>query len=259
MKVNEKLIVRLALSAAVLLAGAGVRQARAEEPTFGITVDYAGKYIWRGQRLVDDPVLQPAVSATAGNLTASVWGNMELTNINGNSGDFSEVDYSIDYSAELEGIEGVSWSVGAIYYDFPGTDAPDTAEIYGGLGFDMPLNPSVTLYRDIDEADGTYVAGSVSHSVEEIGRIGDELPVGLEVGASLGWGSGLYNKYYWAAEQSKLNDLALWVNFPVRAGEWTVGPTVRYVTLVSDDIRDSDVYGTASDFLVAGVSLRRTF
>ena len=62
-----------------------------------LTADFFGKYIWRGQNLSDDPVFQPGVSVGYGNFTAGVWGNMDLTNINGNSGDFSEMDYSIDY------------------------------------------------------------------------------------------------------------------------------------------------------------------
>ncbi len=49
------------------------------------------------QNYDDDPVLQPGVSATYRGLTAMIWGSLETTNINGNSGDFSEVDYSLYY------------------------------------------------------------------------------------------------------------------------------------------------------------------
>ena len=63
--------------------------AAAEDSAIGVDVsaDFYGKYIWRGQNLSDDPVFQPGVSITWGKLTAGFWGNMDLTNINGNSGD----------------------------------------------------------------------------------------------------------------------------------------------------------------------------
>ncbi len=46
---------------------------------FELTTDYSGKYIWRGQNLSDDPVFQPGISATYGNFTAGIWGNLDLT------------------------------------------------------------------------------------------------------------------------------------------------------------------------------------
>ena len=40
---------------------------------------------------------------------------------------------------------------------------------------------------------------------------------------------------------------------------WNVTPGLNYVTLVSDDIRDTDVYGNDSDFFFAGISLSKSF
>ena len=225
---------------------------------FEITADFFSKYIWRGQNLSDDPVFQPGLSAAYGNLTFGIWGNLELTNINGNSGDFSEIDYSLDYSAALPGMEGLGYSIGVIYYDFPGTTTKDTTELYWGLNFDLPANPSITVYHDVDEAEGTYVSLAVSHGIEEILTLAGA-PVAMEIGASLGWGSGSYNKYYWGTDQSKLNDLAFSVAFPFEVKGWTVTPSLNYVTLVSDDIRDTDTYGTDSDFFFAGVGVSKKF
>ena len=233
------------------LAGHGV--------DFEITADFYGKYIWRGQNLVDNPVLQTGISARHEGLTAAVWGNLDLTNVNGNSGDFSEADYSLGYSGPLSQFEGLGHSLGLIYYDFPGTVVKDTAELYWGLTLDVPANPSVTFYHDVDEADGTYIALAVGHSVEQIAKLCPETPVGMEIGASVGWGSGSYDKYYWGIEQSKLNDLALSASFPLGVGGWTVTPSLNYVTLLSDEIRGSDAYGTDSDFFFAGVSCSKRF
>ena len=223
------------------------------------TADFMSKYIWRGQNLSDDSVFEPGLTLSYENLSASIWGNMDLTNINGNSGDFSEVDYSLDYSVDFPGIEGLGYSIGLIYYDFPGTTVKDTTEVYWGFSLDCFLSPSITIYHDVDEAEGSYVSLSAGHSIENIFEIFPEVPVGMDIGASLGWGSGSYDKYYWGTGQSKLQDLVLSMSFPIAVGDWTIAPSINYATLVSDDIRDTDAYGTDSDFFFAGVSLSKSF
>jgi hypothetical protein len=157
------------------------------------------------------------------------------------------------------GIKGVGYSVGVIYYDFPGTTTKDTTEIYWGFNFDLPLSPSITVFHDVDEAEGSYVVLAVGHSIEKIAELSPNMPVGMEIGASLGWGSCSYNKYYWGTDQSKLNDLAFSVSFPTEIAGWAVAPSLNYVTLVSDDIRATDIYGTDSDFFFVGVSFSKSF
>jgi hypothetical protein len=231
---------------------------------FEFTVDFPSKYIWRGQNVVDDPVFQKGMTASYENLTATIWGNLELTNINGKSGDFSEIDYSLYCSSAIPGIEGVGYSVGLIYYDFPDCDAdgircPGTTELYWQLRLDSTLNPSITAYHDVDEADGSYTSLSFGHSIEKITHLTPDIPVGLDISSSLGWGSDSYNKYYWGTEQSKLNDLLFSVSFPIEINGWSLVPSLNYVTLLSDDIRDTDAYGTDSDFFFAGISLSKNF
>jgi hypothetical protein len=226
---------------------------------FEFISDFLGKYIWRGQNIDDDPVFQPGLSITHKNLTASVWGNFEFTNINGNSGDFSELDYSLDYSGAVPGIEGLGYSIGLIYYDFPGTVVKDTTEAYLGFSFDLPLSPSLTVYHDVDEAEGSYISLAFAHSIEKIGELGVDIPVEMELGARLGWGSGSYNKYYWGTDQSKLNDLTLSASFPFDAAGWTMVPSLNYITLLSDDIRATDAYDTASDYFYAGIGFVKEF
>lgn len=255
----KKKIECLVLGLIVLVCGAEKTFAAENEIGFEVTADFFSKYIWRGQNLDDDYVFQPGISTSYGNLTASIWGNLELTNINGNSGDFSELDYSLDYSAAIPGIKGVGYSIGVIYYDFPGTTIKDTTEFYWGLNFDLPLSPSITFYHDVDEAEGTYASFGIGHSVERIAELGPDMPVGMEISASLGWGSGSYNKYYWGIDQSKLNDLSFSVSFPVEIAGWTFAPSLNYVTLLSDDIRDTDINRKESDYFFTGISLSKSF
>jgi hypothetical protein len=253
-----KLIRFLFASCILLVFSTGVASSK-DNIDYELTADYFSKYIWRGQNLDDDPVFQPSINASYESLTATIRGNLELTNINGNSGDFSEVDYSLDYSGKLSGIEGIGYSAGVIYYDFPGTETKDTTEVYGGLNLDFPLNPSVTVYRDIDEAEGSYISLGACHSIEKLIEISPGIPLGLDIGISLGWGSSSYNKYYWGTDQSKLNNLAFSVSFPFEIDGWSLVPSLNYVTLPSDDIRDTDAYGTDSDFFFAGISLFKSF
>lgn len=247
----------LIIGLSVLVCGAGT--VFGEEIKFELAVDYLSKYIWRGQNYNDDPVLQPSISVSYRDLTATIWGSFDLTNYTGNSGDFYELDYSLDYSAAMPGMEGVEYSVGIIYYDYPGSTIKDTTELYWGLNFDLPLSPSVTFYHDIDEAEGTYISLAVGHSIEKIAELGSGLPVGMEIGASLGWGSGSYNNYYWGTDQSKMQDLTLSVSFPMEIGGWTLAPSLNYVTLLSDDIRATDINRTESDYFFTGISLSKSF
>jgi len=235
--------------------------ALAEDATLGFSMgaDYLSKYIWRGQNLSDDPVFQPSVGVTYGPLSLSLWGNMDTTNINGNSGDFSELDTTLSLAGDVPGLEGVGYSLGAIYYDFPGTAYPDTTEAYAGVSLALPLNPSLTVYRDIDEAKGTYYALGVSHSIENVAEIAADMPVGMSLGASVGYGNSAYNKYYWGVDGNKAQDFTVTLGLPTTVGSWTITPKMGYSTLLSSDLRDSDAYGTSSDNFYIGIGASISF
>ncbi|MBM4103746.1 MAG: hypothetical protein FJ263_06805 [Planctomycetes bacterium] len=294
--------VKMVFCAMVLLANcmgmaaddAPVTPAVSDGPSLGFNVSTAfmSKYIWRGQLLNDDYVMQPSVGASYGGLSASLWGNVDMTNYHrqrdgggvsyghSNEWEFTEYDWTIGYADKIPGSDILKYSVGVIYYYFPsGTDegilAHDTTEVYAGLGLDTFLSPTVTLYRDIDEFDGTYAAFSVSHAIEKIFELSPDMPVGMTASASVGWGSASYNKGYWDSTQtfekgSSLQDLTVSVGFPVVVMGWTVTPSVNYVTLLDSDIRKTDAYSngsiaghstnkTCSDYFFTGLTLSRSF
>jgi hypothetical protein len=230
-----------------------------EEVGVEITADYLGKYIWRGQNLSDDPVFQPGVSMTYEGFTFGIWGNLETTSINNNSGEFTEVDQYLDYSSEVPDIEGLGFSLGLIYYDFPGTTVPRTTEVYWGLNLDTLLSPSITFNHDIDEADGLYVSLGLGHSVDKIFELDPDTPVAMELGASYGWGDSSYNQYYWGLNNSKANDLAFSASFPFEIGGWTINPSINYIALVSSDIKKTNAYGRDDDFLFVGIGFSKGF
>lgn len=245
------------VTALVLSALSGLSFAE-ESIEFGVSADFYSKYIWRGQNLNEDYAFQPGVSVSYAGLTAAVWGSMDMTDISGNEGEFTEVDYSLDYSTDVPGIEGLGFSAGIINYHFPSV-VGDTTEVYWGFAADLPLSPSITFYHDIDEVDGTYISLGIGHSIDRIAELTPEIPIGLEIGASLGWGDSDYNAAYWGVDGSKLNDLTLSIAFPMEIAGWTFAPSINYVTLVSDDIRASDSFARGSDYFFTGLSLSKSF
>ena len=228
-----------------------------EEVDFEITADYNGKYVWRGQNLDDDPVFQPGFSLSYEGLTFGIWGSMETTDYTDNSGEFTEVDNYIDYSGDVPGVEGLGFSVGLVYYDFPGTTLPRTTEFYWGLSLEAPLSPSITFNHDIDEADGLYVSVGIGHSIELGGT--EDAPLALELSASYGWGDKSYNDYYWGLNDDSANDISVSAALPFELGGWSVNPSVNYIALASSDIKDTDAYGTDNDLFYVGIGFSKGF
>lgn len=230
-----------------------------ERLSVDVAADLFGKYIWRGQNLNDDPVLQPSISLVYGALTGCIWGNMDLTGYGGNSGEMTEYDYSLDYTTALEVFEGTQASVGAINYDCVSLE--DTTEIYYGIAIDWLLCPSVTLYHDVDDIGGAYAEFAINYEVEKIAEFSSNMPIGLETCVCLGWGSKSFNTGYWdePVDGSSLSDLAFSAAFPVTIGNWTLSPNLNFVTILSSDMRKADTYDTASDYLFAGLNLSTSF
>ena len=224
-----------------------------------VTADYVGKYIWRGQNLTDGPVVQPGVSVTVDKLTLGIWGNLETTNVNIESGEFTEFDFYLDYSGDVGFIEGLSYSLGLINYQFP--SAADTTEFYAGLALDVPLSPSVTVYQDVDAVDGTYVSLALGHSLELVGADEGPVAIGMDLGASLGWGNAAYNTAYWGATVTtgELNDLVLSIGFPMDIYGVSITPSLNYISLVGDQIQNSNAFDTKHDYFIASVGAAKGF
>ncbi len=233
-----------------------------EDVSVDVSLDYVGKYIWRGQMFTDDPVLQPAVSVGLDKLTLSIWGNSELTNINGERGEFTEVDYTLDYTDALPGVEGATFSAGTIYYSFPRAlnATGTTTELYAGIGLDSILKPTATLYYDFDEADGFYASLGVSHSVDitDMG-IMDDMVNALDLTATLGYGDSNYNNEYWAESTDATNDLVISATIPVKLCEAaTLNASCSYVSLLDGSIK-ANATTQKSDYVYAGVGLAVSF
>ena len=227
-----------------------------EKPTWEAeaNVTWSSKYIWRGINVVDRSVLQPSLTARRGGLSANAWGNLDLTNQNGHSGDFTEIDLSLDYTWQSEWIE---LSLGTIYYTFPHSSAGlSTTEVYGAMSWKGPLSPTLTTYLDVDEAGGHYWNLSVEHTFENCMRMG-KAPTSLVLGAAVGYGSRDHNAFYYGADTGGFTDGRLSASLPIQLNQsWSVAPFVRYSWLMDGELRDSL---RNDDNLWAGLSISHSF
>jgi uncharacterized protein (TIGR02001 family) len=259
----------------LILAGLGTAHAMevaSQEISMDFSIDFMSKYVWRGQTITNGWAMQPGFSATWNGLTAGIWNSTDMCD-NGTSGQggagnwsFTEFDFYVDYSNTIPGMEDLGYSAGYIFYYFPGKDiaVQNTSEIYGGLSYDTILNPSVTVYYDIAKADGFYVNAGVSHSIDDI-KIAEELPVGCDMGLSVGWGDSSYNNWYWNGDATTnkpgngLNDLVVSVGFPIAFDSWTFTPSFQYVTLLGGSIRELTAGTSNQDNFITGFSLSTSF
>ena len=229
----------LGLGLAGLLTWAGTAVAESEVGV-GLDVAALSSYVWRGQTLNDKMVVQPSLTASKAGFAINTWANY---NVDGAyDGDFSEVDLTASYS---QAVGPVALGAGLVQYTFPnqtlavedGEDVayPGTVEVYASAGLpDVPLAPTLTVYRDVDEIDGTYGMLAVGHSFELAAA------VSLSLSASLGAADADYNAGYFGVDDAALNDLTVGAALPFAVLEnLTVKPAINYVYLPDSDVRDA--------------------
>jgi len=237
---NWKVLVCVAaatLSTAALVSAEEENSTEAEGVEVGVTADVFSKYMWRGQNVVDNWVLQPGASVGYKGLTGSVWGNMDLTGEVVDSGQLTETDLQLDYTNKVPGLKCLDYAVGAIYYSFLNTHSHPTAEVYGGLTASLPLSPGVRWFYDFDQIKGSYFQFSVGHTIEKLHQWRENCYCGLQVGASLGLGTSEYNDGYFGVDETALNDLTLTAGLPFCVGKLTIKPSIGYSMMIDKDIR----------------------
>jgi hypothetical protein len=232
-------VVAMVLGTVVLASAEEESSTKDDGVAVGATADVFSKYIWRGQNVVNDWVLQPGASVGYKGLTGSVWSNMDLRGELVDSGQLTEVDLTLDYSNKVPSLDVLNYSVGTIYYSFLNTHSHPTAEVYGGLGLDVPLSPAVRWFYDFDLIDGSYVQFSIGHTIEKIRKWGEDCHCDVQLGASVGYGSDGYNNGYFGVDEGGLNDLTLTAGIPLTFGKLTIKPSIGYSMMIDEDIRDA--------------------
>ena len=145
----------------------------------------------------------------------------------------------MDLIADVSGSWGIlSLSGGIIHYLFPNTGLPQTTELYGAVGLDVLLSPTVTVYADVDEVNGAYMNLSLDHTFENVCEPIEGVRVSVDVSAAAGFGSANHNAFYYGTATSAMTDLTFSAGFPISIGEhWTVTPAINYSTIMDGRIR----------------------
>lgn len=225
----------------------------AEQPAAPVAVAAAvdlpllSAYVWRGQLLNDELVLQPAITVTRGDLSIAAWGSLNLTDrVTDSAADFSEVDITVSYSHRFGDL---SFTGGVIEYLFPNSTLVTTAEDGTSTGRAYPATrelfvsvsapdcavvPSISLFRDIDEVKGSYVLAGLSWTR----ALADT--VSLTVAGSAAYADSSYNNIYFGVNKTALNDCNLGVSVSWKAlNNLTVTPMIQATILPDSDIKDA--------------------
>ncbi len=219
------------------------------------SVTFASKYVWRGQLLNDDPVVQPSLTLGYKGLSLNVWGSIDTTDYagDGEAGNIQEVDYTLSYG--FSPMEGLDLEAGWILYDFPGAD--DTKEVYiSATASSLPLSPSLSVYYDYDEVKGFYVSAGISQAIPV--RV-EKLSV--EISAAVGWGDRDYNAAYFGINDSGFSDISLTASIGYAVTEHvSVGAFITFTEILDSNLENAAnaVYGD-SDNIITGINVSLAF
>ena len=218
--------------ALLLLSIAAAAQSGESPAQIGADLGLYSKYIWRGMVWDEDPVLQPDLWLIVGRLTMTVWGNMDLTDDDGDvEGQFNEWDGYIDVNLGARG--PLSFGAGLYLMDFiePSGVGSTTVELGASASADVIGNPTLAVYWDIWMYHGLYANMSLSHDV----ALG---PSALSLSASAGWGDHRHNGISGAIADGGLLDFQAGAAYPISLRPYlTLTPSIQYSALLQDDVR----------------------
>lgn len=219
----------------------------AAETSVSLDVPALSAYVWRGQVLNDEFVLQPSMTVSKGGFTFNYWQNFGLTDAQtGDDFEFTEHDISVSYNFTCP-VTGAGITLGVVNYDFPNQSISDehaehislvndTREAFAVIGFgDVVLKPTLSVYYDFKEADGFYASLGVAHSFE---LVKDKAT--LDLGFSTGAGSSDYNAFYFGQDDDALNDGNVSLAIPFKpCSAITLTPAIQYTWLWDSEIEDA--------------------
>jgi len=213
-------------------------------------------YVWRGQVINDNMVVQPSATVAKGPFSLNIWGNWNATD--NASQDTGEIDYTAAYTLpDAIFTDAVTVDVGAIFYTFPGNGngTESTEEIFTTATFNnILLTPVVSVYYDVDQVNGWYGNFALSQGVE----ISDAMTA--EIGGSIGYGTRNYNKTYFGNDNGSgaVNDYNIYVSADYALTEnLSLGALLQY-TMLDGGVDDSGNYD-ADDLVWGGINLSYTF
>lgn len=199
---------------------------------------FATNYVWRGQVLNTEPVLQPSVTASSWGFFFNTWANFDLTERNpagsvdgGVKGEFSEVDLTLGYEQEF-GI--ISVSLAFVEYLFPNTGSLGSREVILTTAVDFIVSPTLTLAYDYGVVDGLYSALGAGWGMDVLEMLG----FGVDV--SVGFADSGYSEAYFGTDAFALQDLTATLHVDVSViGPFSVSTGGTFAMLLDSDIAET--------------------
>jgi hypothetical protein len=203
----------------------------AEELTGSADVVLDSSYVWRGQVLNDEPVLQPSLTFEQEAWSLTVWANLDLTDRNLAAGELGEVD--LDLSSTFS-VAGVPLTLGTIEYLFPGSSGANTGEVYASIAPDVVLEPALTISYDWDQIEGFYAELSLGHAFALSER------TTLDLRAASGWASSDFSGGYFGVDHAGACDGRLAASLEVAVSpELALSAAARYTWFWGSDLGDA--------------------
>lgn len=221
-----------------------------DEPSVSIDFEavQASKYVWRGLVCNDDPVVQPSLTASwQSGVSLNLWASFDQTDFADAKDRFTELDYTLGYDWRSGGKD---WSLGYSAYTYPNTSFASTGEILASCDFGGPCGVTLSLARDIRQANGLYVNLGLSRTTLVGGR-------SVDISGGLGYSNRRMSSYYNAVDSAGLSDASASIEVPIESrGGWTIIPSIVYTRVLRQPLREAV---ESPDNYVFGVKLSRSF
>jgi hypothetical protein len=220
-------------------------------PTVNINTSFYSQYIWRGYELSKDSfVIMPSVTVSYKGFSLNWWGDIDTNHGKGyyeaqDGFQCWEQDYLLWYSNSWQ---CVNYTIGYIYYH---TMPSHTQEVWVSLGLQNFLNPTFSVWRDIEHGPSWYYNLAVSHSFpipkDAFGLCYDW---SFDVG---GWVSYYDQDHYWQprthpkSDYSGFHDGQVWAGLKIPLSDvCSITPKLQYSFPLSTKARNN-IKGVSGD------------
>lgn len=207
----------LASLCAITVLAAGCILPKDQHPNVTIGTKLASKFVHRGQTLVNQPVLQPALqidspTVDGGGMRVTVEANMDLRNNtgaawfpDGHAGRFTQIEFVGAYSRKVGDID---LEAGIHSYNLPnGLEFPlgergGTTEVFVSASMEvLEARPYLSLHYDFDEVRASYLRGGITEDFE----LGEGIALNLD--GSLGYAASSQSAWMYGLDHGGFADL----------------------------------------------------
>ena len=207
--------------------------------TLAPSVTVASDYVDRGQLLLPGPSIQPALTLAYalgdfGTLSAGAWFALPASKPKDHQ-DFWEWDNVITYTALLGPATLIVSNTWITYYNAAGEQEP-TSELAAALSFHAPLSPTLNFVRDYRNIGNNYFEVSVSHSFEQLEKLGGASVVPF---FTLGFSTNSERAY----ARDGLEQFTTGVYFEVPFGDLVCTPSINYTHGIDETTTDRLWFG----------------